>query len=528
MARLRAPTASGDVLLEPASGQVAVARANETALSAATLWGRPLSERRSAARAEVLALATRYSSALLPSAPQPSTNNSQPFPPQPLWFVGGHQPELYHPGVWAKSAAIHELAEQDGGVALNLTVDNDLCPGAVVSVPSGPDRVGLTNLEWDQPQPQSPWEERPAPDPSRFGSFGDRCQQHLRPWGIEPLAAAQDWSGATELNLIDRLVRLRAQFERQAGLSNLELRVSQLAETDCFQQFVADLIQHAEPFAQTYNLALTQYRQLHHVRSESHPVPALAVDARGTELPLWVWRTGETRRRPLFVRAGTLHDGLREIGPLSTARQNGWKIRPRALSLTLFCRLLLGSAFVHGIGGALYDQVTNSIMQSLLGIDPPAMIVATATLRLFESFAGADPHAAVARKEHDRRALRWNPELLFEQLATTDHFDERLVLELIAHKQLLVDEINAAKRATDPNAKRHEQAASRHARVQGLNERLRMHLPAELDESMAAELAALHQQSPHWDNLRSREYASNLFPASQIQELFRTVRRQIS
>lgn len=528
MAKLRAPTATGAVLLEPAAGQVALARANELALSAATLWGRSLSEQRNVARAEVLALATRYTSSLLPSVAQPSTLNSPPPAPQPLWFVGGHQPELYHPGVWAKSAAIDELAEQSGGVGLNLTVDNDLCSGATVSVPRGPDQIGLTTLEWDQPRPQSPWEERPGPDPSRFSSFGSRCQEHLRPWGIEPLAAAQDWGGATELKLVDRLVRLRARFERGAGLSNLELRVSQLSETECFRQFVADLVQHAQPFASVYNIAVTQYRQLHHVRSESHPVPTLAVDSRGSELPLWVWRAGETRRRPLFVRAGVLHDGEREIGALSTAPRNGWKIRPRALSLTLFCRLLLGSAFIHGIGGALYDQVTNTIIQNLMGIDPPGLIVATATLKLFEPFAGADPYAGIARRERDRRALRWSPELLFERLAATDPFDERLVLDLIAHKQLLVDEINASKRSPATHPNRHELAASRHTRIQDLNERLRMHLPAELDATIAAELVALHQQSPHWDHLRSREYSSNLFPASQIQELFRNVRRQIS
>lgn len=525
MERLRAPKNSGELLLVPASGLVTASRANESSLNGATLWGRSLAQLRAAARSEVLSLATRYTSTLLAPAPQHSALYSQS-----LWFVGGHQPELYHPGVWAKSAALHELAAQGPGVALNLTVDNDLCPGAVISVPRGPDQVGLTHLEWDEPRPPSPWEERPGPEPSRFSSFGTRCQEQLRPWGIEPLAAMQDWSGGSEFDLVDRLVRLRGQFERQAGLTNLELRVSQLAETESFQQFVADLIQHAEPFAQIYNLALTQYRQLHHVRSESHPVPALAVDSRGTELPLWVWRTGESRRRPLFVRAGTLHDGQRVIGPLVSARQNGWKIRPRALSLTLFCRLLLGSAFVHGIGGALYDQVTNSIIASLLGVEPPSIIVATATLRLFESFAGPNPYDAISERERELRALRWNPEQLFERLATTDHFDERLVLDLIAHKQLLVDEINQAKRTTTnlPHRARHEKAAWRHTQIQGLNDLLRMHLPADLEESVATQLATLQLQCPYWKNLRSREYSSNLFPASKIQDLFQGVRRRVT
>lgn len=533
MAKLRAPSRHGDLLLEPSTGLSAQVRANEEALNAATLWGRALSEWRTAARAEVFERATHYTSDLFAGgltplrspAPQSSTLNSQ----SSFWFVGGHQPELYHPGVWAKNAVVHELAAQNGGVALNLTVDHDLCSGAAVSVPRGRDQAGMTSLEWDIPRPQCPWEERPQPDPPLFASFGTRCQDHLRPWGIDPLAAAQDWSGATDLALVDRLVRLRGQFERQAGFANLELRVSELSETECFQQFIACLVQHAEPFANTYNQALTQYRNLHHVRSQSHPVPALSIDSRGVELPLWVWRASETRRRPLYVRQGSLHDGQREIGSLASARQNGWKIRPRALSLTLFCRLLLGSAFIHGIGGALYDQMTDTIIRDLIGITPPTIIVATATMRLFEPFAGPDPGLRIVQLERDRRALRWNPELLVERVAGSEEINERLVLELISRKQLVVDKILATKRVTLPDDQRarHQKMAGRHEEIQSLNQRLRMYLPADLGESIDAQLVTLHHRRPHWASLCSREFSSNLFPAVQIRELFRNIRQQV-
>ena len=41
--------------------------------------------------------------------------------------MGGHQPELFHPGVWIKNAALDAYARRLGGTAVNLVVDTDRC-----------------------------------------------------------------------------------------------------------------------------------------------------------------------------------------------------------------------------------------------------------------------------------------------------------------------------------------------------------------------------------------------------------------
>ena len=71
-----------------------------------------------------------------------------------------------------------------------------------------------------------------------------------------------------------------------------------------------------------------------------------------------------------------------------------WVIRPRALTLTLWVRLLLCDLFVHGIGGAKYDRVTNDIFRTYYRCEPPAMACVSATLRL------PLPRAAVQEKDH--------------------------------------------------------------------------------------------------------------------------------
>ena len=49
--------------------------------------------------------------------------------------VTGHQPELFHPGVWVKNFATAAIARAHGGLGLNLIVDNDLPKSASIRVP---------------------------------------------------------------------------------------------------------------------------------------------------------------------------------------------------------------------------------------------------------------------------------------------------------------------------------------------------------------------------------------------------------
>ncbi len=62
--------------------------------------------------------------------------------PAATLIAGGHQPELFHPGVWAKNFALGRVArrcspETGGGTALNLVIDSDLLPGTRVRAPAG-------------------------------------------------------------------------------------------------------------------------------------------------------------------------------------------------------------------------------------------------------------------------------------------------------------------------------------------------------------------------------------------------------
>jgi len=49
---------------------------------------------------------------------------------------------------------------------------------------------------------------------------------------------------------------------------------------------------------------------------------------------------------------------------------------------TLFARLCLAEAFLHGLGGGLYDRLTDDIIRRFFGVEPPGFVILTATCLL--------------------------------------------------------------------------------------------------------------------------------------------------
>jgi len=101
-----------------------------------------------------------------------------------------------------------------------------------------------------------------------------------------------------------------------------------------------------------------------------------------------------TRDGFIFKRDATGWQAAENLKKFLTAHR--LRLSPRALTLTMFLRLIVCDQFVHGIGGALYDELTDRLLRKRLKMDAPAFCVTTATL-LFPS--------AVERKRVDLPAL---------------------------------------------------------------------------------------------------------------------------
>jgi hypothetical protein len=358
-------------------------------------------------------------------------------------IMGGHQPDLFHPGVWLKNAVLDAYARQVGGTAVNLVVDSDRCGRAVADVPVGtPLEAGFEPVPFDAAVAEMAWEERPVVDQGCFESFGERASALLSP--LVPDAILRRWwplvvdRGRASHRLGLAIAQARHIVEERFGLETLELPVGELVKLPTVMVFTGWLLAHARPLHEAYNASLAVHRRSRRVRGRGRPMPDLAVrhDAAGEwlEIPWWLWSRDDPRRRRVFAATAP---GVLALSDLETVRvelpiapdtspskwidalsrmeEHGVRLRPRALVTTLLARLLVADVFVHGIGGAAYDSITDEIVRRLVGSDPPRHAVVSGTLRLplepvFPGIDAADPEAELAAVRRTIRDVAYHPE----------------------------------------------------------------------------------------------------------------------
>ena len=176
--RLRAPKQHGESLqVPPLTDANGVLKSNLNLRSSSSA-NAGLAELQKLARTEILQLASQYSQSYLDASNFP-INESDVLTGKPI-IMAGHQPELFHPGVWYKNFVLSGLGKRFGAVAINLVVDNDLSGNATVRYPrilNGETTVGSIPLV--QPGPNVPFENRTIVDWELFQSFGNRVQEAI-------------------------------------------------------------------------------------------------------------------------------------------------------------------------------------------------------------------------------------------------------------------------------------------------------------------------------------------------------------
>jgi hypothetical protein len=407
--RLRAPATDGGLLVDPPWGEVlGLATANTDRLSAwdYDVQGRPATRLRAQARGEIQQLAREFLRRH-GLADDPGAVASADLSEVPL-IVTGHQPELFHPGVWVKNFAASAIARSCGGLALNLIVDNDIPKGSSIRVPTMVDgRLRTIGVDFDVWQGEIPYEDWKVRDESSFAAFPDRVHAALDGAVADPLLD-DFWPRAIrrrgEVDAVGlRFSLARREIEAEWGVHNLEVPLGLLCHSDSFLWFASHLIAQLPRYQEVHNACLAEYRAAHQIRSRHHPVAALASQDDWLEAPFWIWRAAQPRRRPLLARRRGRTVELRIAGedevlttlPLTPDGEaccaverlrdlaaGSIRLRTRALTTTMFARLFLGDLFIHGIGGAKYDELGDEVSRRFLGFEPPGFLALSLTLRM--------------------------------------------------------------------------------------------------------------------------------------------------
>ncbi len=503
--RLRTPPGDGDVLIEPPSDRLAALAESSHALLR--------SYRFDVLDFDIQSLRTDLRAALCAGCDHPTV-------------ITGHQPEFIHAGVWAKHIVASDLARTLGGKALNIVVDSDAPTRSVLEVPAVVgERVEVRAVHYAQP-PHGVTHE----GISRLGpgdlealtgvvadALGERYQRSYMPMYFAAMAAAGqagDW--------VDQMQQARRAVERTFGVEMIEHRASRV----WYGPMLTDLMLNAGRFRECYNSALAEYRRVNRVRGPKRPIPDLAGDGARCELPVWVYRLGEPRRR-LFVERATDRvnlyadadhlaqvplDDLARWDRAGAALENmgGYLFRPRALSLTLWARICVGDLFIHGIGGAKYDRITDGLIRRYFNVEPPAMACVSATLLMALPDSGGDD--ALLRSARTRvRDIEYNPQRHVRRTAQSD--------ALAVHRQ------RAVTRSIEMRSRARRDRRGRRAvfdEIRSLNARLLTLEPALLDEA-EAEVGAVAQRAQAGRAAGRRDYFFAMHERPRLQRLRETL-----
>ena len=406
-----------------------------------------LTEFQKQARSEVIALAAKYSGAYLESN---STNDAY----TKNVVMAGHQPELFHPGVWFKNFVLSNLGQRFSCTAINLIVDNDICGSTSIRHPkidtNGQPLVSLGSIPVDASGPNEPFEGQLIQDWSLFESFGTRATDAINQQVKVPIinrlwpnviAAAHQLSDDQHQRFGHAIAAGRHRLEHEIGLRTLEVPISWVSATQSFATFAGAILNRAKRFRDCYNQTLLDYRKVHKIRSTSHPVPELESRDDWIEAPFWVWKKSDPIRRRLFSRQVAQGIELSDLAGWETKlNQSNFTdqfvslsgqdiaIRPKALMTTMFSRLLLSDLFLHGIGGAKYDQLTDVIAQRFFSVKLPQYLTLSATMKLPTDFELTRPFDVVGFKQRIRQ-LKFHPETLISNpsLEATELINQKLI-----------------------------------------------------------------------------------------------------
>ena len=530
--RLRVPRENRSLYAVPNLNEAAAhVSENKSQFAAidADVQGKSLSELRNWARRSILTAAIDYTRSIVSEG----TTVSLTELPEAL-VVTGHQPALFHPGVWCKNFATARLAQQFDGVGLNLIVDNDTFSNNELRVPTGTGaNPAVERVAFDANQAPLPWEEATIADRRALASFPNRVEEALSGWGYEPMLPLM-WRDVMQLSeshhrLSDCFSGARHRAERRWGCENLEIPFSEICRLDPFLWFVGHVLAHLPRFQNVYNDVLAQYKKVNRIRSRTHPVPPLDQSDGWNEAPFWIWRSGDSKRSRLFVKQvdRSIHlaienesvaelplaedmDACCAVEVLRELPKKNIRLRPRALTATLFARLILADMFVHGIGGAKYDEMTDRIIQRFFGFPPPRFATVSATIHLPLGAPNLDATRRLEQLNDKLRRLSFQPERFVGADAAA----------LVDEKQTLIME---QREAAGTDKSRHESLNERQSRrerfrrFQTLNAEMSRTLESHRSE-IEQEISIRREQQAANGVLMDREFSLCLYPEIELRE----------
>ena len=453
----------------------------------------------------------------------------------------GHEPIFYYPGVWIKNHLTHHLAKKLGGVGVNMIVDNDACNRGFIYVPVLSERsASIRRVALIKNKDSVAYEEIVLDDIGMLLQFKDEVISILRKnvlnenvkTTVEHMQAAfeefinriVEYHQSGCVDMVGLLTSVRSELEENFSIDNLEVPVSWMCDTDGFYHFFLHILYNADRFLKIYNKELAEYRSAHKIRSKANPLPELKVVGSLVELPFWVWSKGGQRSKCYMQDDGefvkitnrenvlcTLKKGeevVENISRLKKSLEARFKIRSRAITTSMFSRLFFSDLFIHGIGGAKYDNITNEIIKEFFEIYPPAFVAISANvflpLETFDLEAGA-----LQVLQHDLEDMRYNP----ERYASGNVQNDTKFIRIVKEKQRLIAEMVVC--GKDEKKRYFDQ-------IKKLNKLMLIKVEG-IFQKKQSEISTIHGKLAYNEVIKFREYPTCIYPMRIMKDYFSNV-----
>lgn len=458
-------------------------------------------------------------------------------------ILTGHEPIFYHPGIWIKNHLAYYLAEKLKGISINLIVDSDSCKAGFVYVPCfSEESASIQKVSFVEGKETQAYEEISLERIEVIERFKDKVDALLRKNNHDDVkntvkdmqimfdcfmyqirhAYQQGCKDMTGL-----FTAARKGLENAFGIKNLEIPVSLMCNTKGFYSFFLHILYNAKQFTEIHNEKLNDYRNTHAISSKANPVPDLEIHDTLVELPFWIWEKGGARNK-CYARydAGSIivtngnqmelalkkdEDPQKIISRLRSLASHPFhpiKLRPRAITLTMFSRLFLSDVFLHGIGGSRYDVITNGIMKDFFHINPPKYITTTTTLFLPVKTHDIDAKTFPALQK-ELNDMRTNP----ERHASGKTRQHPLFLKMVEEKRALIERMRGSDK---------EKRSQLFHQIKKLNASMFKQITAEFGNRQK-KLAAIKEKKAYNKVVKCREYPIGIFPFNALHDHFANV-----
>jgi len=452
----------------------------------------------------------------------------------------GHEPILYYPGVWIKNHLTQFLARKMGGVGVNMIVDNDACNMGFMYVPMLSEKpASIHKVAFVKGKDNVAYEEIVFDDLGTILRFKEEVLNLLNKdvfdekikTTIESMQSTfEEFIGRVVecyqkggIDMVGLLTSARCALEEDFCSDNLEVPVSWMCDADGFYHFLLHIIYEADRFAKIYNEKLSEYRSIHKIRSKANPLPDLKIVGNLVELPFWIWKAGGQRGKCYMMKEGEsikLTNGVdvlvtfeksketaNNISRLRALKEGQIKIRPRAITTTMFSRLFFSDVFIHGIGGAKYDTITDEIIKEFFGVDPPAFITSSTTLFLpFDTF-DLDTRTLQAL-QHELKDMSYNPERYASK--ETQHENDREFINRVKEKQRLLGMMTVCSR---------EEKRRSFNQIKELNKLNLVKIDVELQRKRK-EIDIISENLAYNEVVQFREYPIYIYPTKVLRDYF--------